>query len=132
MDIFVTRALSRISLNAFFAFATTGRARSASAPARMLSSASTSVDLAAERGINGAQFHADVTAADDEQVFGNVLDFERAGGGHHARVAEVKRLGHGRKRTDGENRLVVFDELLPLLRLDAQLVASLQNSRGPG
>ena len=79
-------------------------------------------DFAAERGIDGAQFHADVAAADDQQVFRNVLDFERLGGGHHARVAEVKRLGHGRERADGENRLVVFDELLPLLRLDAQFL----------
>ena len=53
-------------------------------------------DLAAERGIDGAQFHADVTAADDEQIFRDVLDFERLGGGHDARIAEVEHLGHRR------------------------------------
>ena len=79
-------------------------------------------NLAAERGIDGAEFHADVTAADDEQVFRNVLNLERLGGSHHARVAEVKRLRHRRNGTDRQNRLLVFDELLARLRLDAQFV----------
>ena len=79
-------------------------------------------NLAAERGIDGAEFHADVTAADDEQVFGNVLDFQRLGGSHHARIAEVKRLGHRGHGTDRQNRLLIFDELLAALGLDAQFV----------
>ena len=77
-------------------------------------------DLAAEGGIDGAQFHADVAAADDEQVLGHVLHFERLAGGHDARVAQVERLGHGRLRADGDDGLVVVDELLALLGLHAQ------------
>ena len=88
-------------------------------------------DLAAERGINGAQFHADVAAADDEQVLRDILDLQRLGGGHDARIAEVKRLGHGGQRTDGQNGRVVIDELLPLLGLDAQRLRAFEVSRGP-
>ena len=116
----MTRALSRISLNDLLRVRHDGPREVGVGAGENAVERLDQRDLAAERGINGAQFHADVTAADDEQIFRNVLDFERLGGGHHARIAEVKRLGHGRERTDRENGLVVFDELLALLRLDAQ------------
>ena len=77
-------------------------------------------DFAAQRGIDGAEFHADVTAADHQQIFRNVLDFERLRRSHDERIAEVEHLGHRRDRTDGQNRLVILDQLLPLFRLDAQ------------
>ena len=37
-------------------------------------------------------------------------------------IAQIKRLRHGRAGTDGENRLVVFDELLAVLGLHAQFL----------
>ena len=77
-------------------------------------------DFAAERGIDGAEFHADVAAAHNQQIFRNIGDFERLGRSHDERIAEVEHLGHRRDRADGENCLVILDELLPLLRLDAQ------------
>ena len=77
-------------------------------------------DLAAEVGINGAQFHADVTAADDQQILGDFLDFQRLGGGHDARVAQVKGLGQRGLGTDGDDGLVKCDELLALGRFHAQ------------
>ena len=51
--------------------------------------------LAAERGIDGAQLHANVAAAHDQKVGGNLFHFERLARGHHAWVAEIKRFRHG-------------------------------------
>ena len=77
-------------------------------------------DLAAERGIDGPQLHADVAAADDQQVLRDVLHFQGLGRSHHARIAQVERLGHGGFGADGDDGVVVIDELLALLGLDAQ------------
>ena len=98
----------------------TGRARSGSAPGENRVQRLDQHDLAAERGVDRAQFHADVTAADDQQVFRNVLDLQRLARGHDARIAEIKRLRHRGFGADGDDRLLVVDELLALLRLDAQ------------
>ena len=51
--------------------------------------------LAAERGIDGAQLHANVAAAHDQKVGGNLFHFERLARGHDAWVAEIKRFRHG-------------------------------------
>ena len=79
-------------------------------------------DFAAERGVNGAQFHADVTAADDEQILGNVFDFQRFARSHDARIAEIKRFRHRGFGADGNDRLFEIDELLALLGFNAKRV----------
>jgi hypothetical protein len=52
-------------------------------------------DLGAEGGVDRAEFHADVAAANDQERFGDVRDLEGLVGGHHARVAEVEGFGQG-------------------------------------
>ena len=76
--------------------------------------------LAAECGINAAQFHADVAAADDQQVLGNLLHFQRLGRGHHPRIAQVEVLGHRRLGADRDDGLVIVHELLALVGLHPQ------------
>ena len=76
--------------------------------------------FASKGGIDGPQFHADIAAADHQQVFGDILQFESLGGGHHPRIAQVEIPGHRRLGTDRNDGVVVFDELLPLVCLHAQ------------
>ena len=83
-------------------------------------------DFAAERGVNRAQLHADVAAADDEQLLGNLLNLQRLGGGHYTRVAEVESLRQRGLGADGDDGVLVADELLPGLGLDAQGVGTLE------
>ena len=83
-------------------------------------------DFAAECGIDGAEFHADVAAADDEQRLGNLLHLQCLGGGHDARVAEVKGLRQRGLGADGDDGVVVGDELLASVGLDAQGVGTLE------
>ena len=64
----------------------------------------------------------EIKGANDEQVFRNILDFQRLGRGHHARIAEVKGLGHRGQGTDRQNRLLKFNELLAFVGLHAQVV----------
>ena len=46
-------------------------------------------DAAAERGVDAAQFEADIAAADDEQRLRDVGQVERAGRIHHARIVQA-------------------------------------------
>ena len=73
-------------------------------------------DFAAEGGVDGAQFHADVAAANDQQVGRDLLELERVARSHHARVAQIKRLRHGGFGTDRQDGLLELDELLALRR----------------
>ena len=55
----------------------------------------------AERGVDGAEFEADVSATDDQQSARNVFEVQGAGGIHHARSVELesgndRRAGTGR------------------------------------
>ena len=77
-------------------------------------------DFAAEAGIDAAQFHADVAAAHDQQILRHFLHFQRLGGGHDARIAQVQRLGQRGVGADGHDGLFKIDELLAFGRLDAQ------------
>ena len=52
--------------------------------------------LAAQPRVNGAEFHADVATANDEQALGNFVHIERLGRGHDARIPQVERLRHRR------------------------------------
>jgi len=47
-------------------------------------------DARAQRGVNRAEFKADVPAADDQQATGNIIEIESAGGIHHARSIELQ------------------------------------------
>ena len=51
---------------------------------------------------------------------GNLLDFQRLGGGHDAGVAQIKSLGQGGLGTDRDNGLVKCNDLLALGGFDAQ------------
>ncbi len=46
--------------------------------------------LRAQFGVDGSHFQADVTAADNQQRFGNVGQLKRAGGIHHARSGQIE------------------------------------------
>ena len=97
-----------------------GRTSSGSAPVRMESRSFDDDDFAAEVGIDAAQFHADVAAADDEQVLRDFLDFQGFGGGHDAGIAEVEGLGQGGVGADGNDGFFKIDELLAVRGFDAQ------------
>src|ERR1035437_8527145 len=77
-------------------------------------------DFAAERGINGPQLHADVSAADHQQILGYVLHFQSLSRSHHARIPQIEIPRHGCFRAHGNDSLVIFDELLALLSLHAK------------
>src|SRR5436190_17941209 len=69
-------------------------------------------DFAAESGVNSSEFHADVTAADNQEVFRDVFNFESFGRSHHARVTEIKKPGQRWFRSHSDNRFFKLDELL--------------------
>jgi len=69
-------------------------------------------DLAAERGIDGAQLHPNVAATNDQQLLRDFFNFQRLGGGHDPGVAKVESLGHGGYRPNRHNGMLVIDELL--------------------
>ena len=56
-------------------------------------------DARAQRGVDGAEFEADVSAADDQQSAGNIFEIQGAGGIHHARRVELQRGNNRRART---------------------------------
>ncbi len=59
-----------------------------------------------QRGIDGAEFEADVSAADYEQGAGDVGQIEGGGGIHHARGVELESGDDGRARAGGDNDAV--------------------------
>ena len=118
--IFNTLVLRRISLKAFCAARITGRARSASTPARIDGKRFEHDDVAAQSGVDRAELHADVAAADDQQVFRDLGNLQRFGRGHDARIAEVESVGHGGLGADGDDRLFIADKLLSLGGFDPQ------------
>ena len=76
--------------------------------------------LAAQGGIDRAHLHADVPAAYDQKILGNVLQLQGAVRRHDARIAQVERLGHGRLGAHRHNGLLEGDELLAFGGLHAQ------------
>lgn len=69
-------------------------------------------DVAAKPRVNGAKFHADVATANDEQALGNLFDVQRLRRRHDARIAQVlQRLRHRRLGADGDDGLVILDDL---------------------
>ena len=65
----------------------------------------------AERGVDRAEFEADVSAADDQQGAGNVFEIQRAGGIHHARRVELQRGNDRRARAGGDDDAVEGERL---------------------
>ena len=77
-------------------------------------------DFAAEVGINGTEFHADVATADHQQILRNFFHLQRFGRGHNARVSQVEQLGQGRFGTDRNDAFLKGHEALPFGSLHAQ------------
>ena len=62
-----------------------GTTRSRSAPGKQSGKHFDDRDARAQRGIDRAEFEADVSAANDEESAGNIVETESAGGIHEAR-----------------------------------------------
>ena len=69
-------------------------------------------DLAAERGVDGAQLEADVAAADDEQRLRDVGQIERAGGIHQPRAVDRQAGNLRRHRAGGDDAVLEGERLL--------------------
>ena len=78
-------------------------------------------DASAERGIDRAEFEADVSAANNQQAPGDVFEIERAGGIHQARRIEFEGRNNSRARTGGDNDAIEGQRFFRVVRFcDAQ------------
>ncbi len=82
---------------------------SGSAPGISWSSSSTTVIFDAELVVDGRHLQADDAAADDQQALGNVVELERAGRVHDARIVVRDERQDDRLRAGGDDRLVEAD-----------------------